>query len=59
MNKQVELKNRKVVASKHVKLGQKNQKGQTYTDINDIFYNANFWVLGGVNKISHFFYSGI
>ena len=40
MNKQVELKNRKVVASKHVKLGQKNQKGQTYTDINDIFYKA-------------------
>ena len=40
MNKQVELKNRRVVASKHVKLGQKNQKGQTYTDINDIFYKA-------------------
>ena len=40
MNKQVELKNRKVIASKHVKLGQKNQKGQTYTDINDIFYKA-------------------
>lgn len=40
MNKQVELKDRKIVASKHVKLGQKNQKGQTYTDINDIFYKA-------------------
>jgi pyruvate ferredoxin oxidoreductase alpha subunit len=40
MNKQVELKNRKVIASKHVKLGQKNQKGQTYTDVNDIFYKA-------------------
>jgi len=40
MNKQVELKNKRVVASNHVKLGQKNQKGQTYTDINDIFYNA-------------------
>ena len=40
MNKQVELKNKRVVASKHVKLGQKNQKGQTYTDINDIFYKA-------------------
>ena len=40
MNKQVELENRKVIASKHVKLGQKNQKGQTYTDVNDIFYKA-------------------
>ena len=40
MNKQVELKNKGIVASKHVKLGQKNQKGQTYTDINDIFYKA-------------------
>ena len=40
MNKQVELKDRKVIASKHVKLGQKNQKGQTYTDVNDIFYKA-------------------
>jgi pyruvate ferredoxin oxidoreductase alpha subunit len=40
MNKQVELKNKGIVASKHVKLGQKNQKGQTYTDVNDIFYKA-------------------
>ena len=40
MNKQVELKNKRVVASNHVKLGQKNQKGQTFTDINDIFYSA-------------------
>jgi pyruvate ferredoxin oxidoreductase alpha subunit len=40
MNKQVELKNKRVIASDHVKLGQKNQKGQTYTDINDIFYSA-------------------
>ncbi len=40
MNKQVELKNKRVIASNHVKLGQKNQKGQTYTDINDIFYSA-------------------
>lgn len=40
MNKQVELKNRKIIASKHVKLGQKNKKGQTYTDVNDIFYKA-------------------
>jgi len=40
MNKQVELKNKRVIASDHVKLGQKNQKGQTYTDVNDIFYKA-------------------
>ena len=40
MNKQVELKNRKIIASQHVKLGQKNKMGQTYTDINDIFYKA-------------------
>ena len=40
MNKQVELKNKRVVASKHVKLGKKNKKGQTYTDVNDIFYKA-------------------
>ena len=40
MNKQVELKNKRVIASNHVKLGQKNQKGQTYTDVNDIFYKA-------------------
>jgi pyruvate ferredoxin oxidoreductase alpha subunit len=40
MNKQVELKNKRIVSSNHVKLGKKNQKGQTYTDINDIFYSA-------------------
>ena len=40
MNKQVELKNKRILASNHVKLGQKNLKGQTYTDINDIFYSA-------------------
>ena len=40
MNKQVELKNRKIIASQHVKLGQKNKMGQTYTDVNDIFYSA-------------------
>jgi pyruvate ferredoxin oxidoreductase alpha subunit len=40
MNKQVELENRKVIASKHVKLGQKKQKDQTYTDVKDIFYKA-------------------
>ena len=40
MNKQVELKNKRIIASKHVKLGEKNRMGQTYTDINDIFYNS-------------------
>ena len=40
MNKQVELKNKRIIASKHVKLGQKNKMNQTYTDINDIFYNS-------------------
>ena len=40
MNKQVELKNKRIIASQHVKLGQKNRKGQTYTDVNDIFYKA-------------------
>jgi pyruvate ferredoxin oxidoreductase alpha subunit len=40
MNKQVELKNKRIIASKHVKLGQKNRMDQTYTDINDIFFKA-------------------
>jgi len=40
MNKQVELKNKKVIASSHVQLGQKNRMNQTYTDVNDIFYNS-------------------
>ena len=30
----------KVIRSKHEKLGQKNLKDQTYTDVNDIFYNS-------------------
>ncbi len=40
MNKPAELKDRKIIASSHVKLGQKNRKGQAYTDINDIFYKS-------------------
>ncbi len=40
MNKQVELKNKRIIASTHVKLGQKNKMGQTYTDVNDIFFKA-------------------
>jgi len=39
MNKPVSTEKR-VIASKHVKLGQQNAKGQTYTDVNDIFYNS-------------------
>ena len=30
----------KIIRSKHEKLGQKNKNGQTYTDVNDIFYNS-------------------
>jgi len=40
MNKQVELKNKRIIASDHVQLGQKNKVGQTYTDINEIFYDS-------------------
>ena len=40
MNKQVELKNKRIIASSHVKLGQKNKMNQTFTDVNDIFYNS-------------------
>ena len=30
----------KVIRSTHELLGQVNRKGQTYTDVNDIFYNS-------------------
>jgi pyruvate ferredoxin oxidoreductase alpha subunit len=40
MNKQVELKNKRIIASSHVKLGQKNKMNQTYTDVNEIFYDS-------------------
>jgi len=30
----------KIIRSTHEKLGQKNNKGQTYTDVNDIFYGS-------------------
>jgi pyruvate ferredoxin oxidoreductase alpha subunit len=40
MNNVLELKNRRIIASQHIKLGQKNKMGQTYTDVNDIFYEA-------------------
>ena len=39
MNKQVDLKERKIIGSKHLKVGEKNRKGQTYTDPNDFFFN--------------------
>ena len=39
MNKAVDLKNRKVIGSQHLKIGEKNRKGQTYTDPNDFFFN--------------------
>ena len=38
MNKQVDLKERKIIGSKHLKVGEKNRKGQTYTDPNDFFF---------------------
>jgi pyruvate ferredoxin oxidoreductase alpha subunit len=40
MNNVLELKDRRIIASQHIKLGQKNKMGQTYTDVNDIFYEA-------------------
>jgi pyruvate ferredoxin oxidoreductase alpha subunit len=40
MNKTVELKIKRIIASTHEKLGQKNRMNQTYTDVNDIFYKA-------------------
>ena len=39
MNKAVDLKNRKVFGSQHLKIGEKNRKGQTYTDPNDFYFN--------------------
>ena len=30
----------KIIRSKHENLGKKNKNGQTYTDVNDIFYNS-------------------
>jgi len=40
MNKQVESPKDRVIRSQHVKLGTKNKKGQTYTDINKMFYET-------------------
>jgi len=40
MNKNVDITNRRIIASKHVKIGQKNKMGQTYTDPNELFFEA-------------------
>ncbi|MFQ5451586.1 MAG: transketolase C-terminal domain-containing protein [Nitrospinaceae bacterium] len=41
MNKQVETPTAdKIIRSQHVKLGTKNRKGQTFTDVNSIFYES-------------------
>ena len=40
MNKNVDIKNRRIIASSHVKLGQKNKMGQTFTDPNELFLEA-------------------
>ena len=40
MNKNVDITNRRIIASKHVKIGQKNKMGQTYTDPNEMFLEA-------------------
>ncbi len=40
MNKQVDARGRRIIASKHVKLGQKNKKDQTFTDPNKFFFET-------------------
>jgi len=40
MNKPVDSPRGRVIKSQHVKLGTKNKMGQTYTDINTMFYEA-------------------
>lgn len=46
MNKEVDVKNRRILGSQHVKIGQKNRKDQTYTDPSKFFFetegDANF-----------------
>ncbi len=39
MNKDVEIPTR-IIRSQHVKVGTKNKKGQTYTDLNTMFFEA-------------------
>ncbi|MBI4383482.1 MAG: ferredoxin oxidoreductase, partial [Nitrospinae bacterium] len=40
MNKKVAVGNKRIIASTHVKLGQKNKKGQTYTDPHRFFFET-------------------
>ncbi len=40
MNKEVEVPKDKIIRSQHVALGTKNKKDQTYTDVNQMFYEA-------------------
>ena len=40
MNKPVTPENRKIISSTHAKVGQKNKMGQTHTDPNEMFYEA-------------------
>ena len=39
MNKDVVIPTR-IIKSQHVKLGTKNKKGQTFTDLNEMFFEA-------------------
>lgn len=40
MNKQVDIQNRKILASHSVEIGKKNKMGQTYTDPTHLFFEA-------------------
>ena len=40
MNKEVETPKGKILRSQHVKLGTKNQKGQTFTDVGKMFFES-------------------
>lgn len=40
MNKKVDARGRRIIASTHVKLGQKNKKDQTFTDPNKFFFET-------------------
>lgn len=40
MNIEVDLKQRRIIGSQHVKIGQKNKKDQTFTDPNQLFFET-------------------
>ncbi len=40
MNKEVDAPKGRIIRSQHVKLGTKNKKGQTYTDVSEMFFDA-------------------